>query len=368
MKIISIFNNKGGVGKSTLAFHLSHALALKGKKTLMIDLDPQSNLTLNAISSKELEEIWNKEEPFIEDLQNALSENQQDLQDYLSEPRSIHSLLKPIEDGVFEEISIGKPVEISENLGLIPGRLSIHSYEDKIAKSWSDAFMGDVTALRLITAIRNLCLDAARKYGYDFAIIDTSPSLGMLNKVIISTSTAFFVPCTPDMFSLFGLKNIGNSLKLWHTQFTTMLSLLSDKKREGLPKQFVKFLGYTIYNAKKYNGSNDWNLAAAHLGYVEKLPEVIESYIPKDSYKFLSLDVIKIPIGGKSVMHSHNTLPSMSQKYQKPIWEIPSSTLDRDDRSTVSGNQDAYLLTRDKYLEFTDDILSRVEKLDAEEV
>ena len=157
MKIISIFNNKGGVGKSTLAFHLSHALALKGKKTLMIDLDPQSNLTLNAISSKELEEIWNKEEPFIEDLRNALSENQQDLQDYLSEPRSIHSLLKPIEDGVFEEISIGKPVEISENLGLIPGRLSIHSYEDKIAKSWSDAFMGDVTALRLITAIRNLC-------------------------------------------------------------------------------------------------------------------------------------------------------------------------------------------------------------------
>ena len=46
MKIISLFNNKGGVGKSTLAFHLSHILAEMGHKTLIIDLDPQCNLTV----------------------------------------------------------------------------------------------------------------------------------------------------------------------------------------------------------------------------------------------------------------------------------------------------------------------------------
>ena len=46
MKIISLFNNKGGVGKTTLAYHLSCALAADGKKVLMIDLDPQCNLTI----------------------------------------------------------------------------------------------------------------------------------------------------------------------------------------------------------------------------------------------------------------------------------------------------------------------------------
>ena len=72
MKIISVFNNKGGVGKSTLGYHTAHALAEKGIKTLMIDLDPQSNLTLQCISPEELEKIWLEEEPYIEDFQSAL--------------------------------------------------------------------------------------------------------------------------------------------------------------------------------------------------------------------------------------------------------------------------------------------------------
>mgnify|MGYP000583774829 CR=1 FL=1 len=57
MKIISVFNNKGGVGKSTLTYHLGAALSEKGKKVLLIDLDPQSNLTLYGLSEERLEKI-----------------------------------------------------------------------------------------------------------------------------------------------------------------------------------------------------------------------------------------------------------------------------------------------------------------------
>ena len=55
MKIISVFNNKGGVGKSTLSFHLGKALGLMGKKVLFVDLDPQCNLTISAMRERELE-------------------------------------------------------------------------------------------------------------------------------------------------------------------------------------------------------------------------------------------------------------------------------------------------------------------------
>ena len=366
MKIISVFNNKGGVGKSTLSFHLAHALAEKGIKTLMVDLDPQSNLTLQCLTSETLEEMWTEEEPFIEDFKSALDDSGITFEEFVEKPRSIHCLLKPIEDGVYEKFSVGAVYQVNDNLGLIPGRLSLHTYEDKIAKSWSDAFMGDPQALRLITSIRNLCIEASTKYGYEVAIIDTSPSLGMLNKVIISTSTGFFIPCMPDMFSTFGITNIGHALRIWKGQFDTMYSLLSDKKRSAFPQDFVKFLGYTVFNAKKYTGhtNNELDLAAAHYSYARKIPDVINSNIPPECYEQLK-DVIHKAIGGKRVMHSHNTLPSMAQKYQVPIWKIPDlDNLDSDDKSTISGNRERYYEKRQAYSDFADDLLSRVEGLE----
>ena len=362
---MSVFNNKGGVGKSTLSFHLAHALAEQGKKTLLVDLDPQSNLTLQCLSAEQLEAIWTEEEPFIEDFQAALEASDQTFPEFLATPRSIHCLLKPVEDGVYESFSLGAIHKITPRLGLIPGRLSLHSFEDKLSKSWSDAFMGEPQALRLLTAIRSLCLEASKRYGYEVAILDTSPSLGMMNRVIISTSTGFFVPCMPDMFSTFGLTNIGLALRTWRTQFSTMYGLLSDKKRSIFPTHFVKLLGYTIYNARRYAGQNDLDLATAHYGYAKKLPSVIKSKIPKECYSHLTANMISQPIGGKAIMHTHNTLPSMAQKYRAPMWKVPTLTsLLPEDKSTISGNKGAYLEKKAQYHAFAKDLMSRLEGLD----
>lgn len=362
MNIISVFNNKGGVGKSTLSFHLACALAEMNKKTLMIDMDPQSNLTLQCISPDYLEELWREEEPFIDDFQAALNESKISFEEFVKKPRSIHCLLKPIEDGVFESFTLGNPFKVRENLGLIPGRLSLHSYEDKISKSWSDAFLGRPEALRIITSIRNICLESYEKYGYEYVIIDTSPSLGILNKMIISMSTGFFVPCMPDMFSSFGIKNIGQSLENWKAQFDTMYSLLPKKKRISFPKTFVKFLGFTIYNAKKYSGRNKYDLAAAHFSYVKKLPEIIKACIPDECYSHLSEELIAKPIGGTSVMHTHNTLPSMAQKYRVPMWEVPDNkSIFPEDKGNISGLQQIYYEKKELYHSFAEDLISRLE-------
>ena len=61
--------------------------------------------------------------------------------------------------------------------------------------------------------------------------MDTSPSLGTLNKVIISTVDGFIIPCFPDMFSLYGIRNIGRSLESWKRELDVIYSLISNEKR-----------------------------------------------------------------------------------------------------------------------------------------
>lgn len=367
MKIISLFNNKGGVGKSTLAFHLSHALAEMGHKTLMIDLDPQCNLTICGMDQESLHEIWMKEDDFIEDFEQALKETKaKTFQEIMNTPRSIHFLLKPSEDGSSEPTEIPPPVLLKKNLDLIPGRLTIHKYENKISERWSGAYTGDPLAIRTITSIRNIAERYANKLDYEYIIIDTSPSLGILNKVIISTVDGFLIPAQPDMFSLYGIRNIGNSLSLWSKEFNTMFSLISEEKRKKFPQKFVRFLGYTIYNAKKYSGTTPWDLATAHYNYAKQIPGTVKQYINNSIRNHLSAEQANNPIGDTSVMHSHNTLPSMAQKYHCPIWEVPDlDNLDSGDSATILGNADRYYRPlKTKYRDFANCLIKRISTLD----
>lgn len=192
----------------------------------------------------------------------------------------------------------------------------------------------------------------------------TSPSLGALNKVIISTVDGFLIPALPDMFSMYGIRNIGSALRQWSKEFKTIYGLISDDKRKKFPEKFVRFLGYTIYNAKKYTGATPWDLALAHYNYAQQIPLTIEKYISPEVRNHLSQDQASSPIGLTSVMHSHNTMPNMAQKYKHPIWQIPSlQNLHPDDRPTVLGNRAVYEATRQKYLEFANSFLERVNTL-----
>jgi cellulose biosynthesis protein BcsQ len=270
MKILSVFNNKGGVGKTTLTYHLAHSLSESGSKVLLLDADPQCNLTIYSMPVERIHTIWEQEDECfdvgIEEFKKK--KDAEEIEDLHSNPRSLHYLLQPTIDGTGDFEKLPPPYKINQNLHIIPGRLSIYEFEEKISSRWSDAYRGDALAIRTITKIRNIAEEYGRKYKYDFVIIDTSPSLGSLNKTIISTVDGFFIPAAPDMFSLYGIRNIGNSLKKWHEEFDIIYRLISTDKRKLFPKDFVKFLGYTIYNARKYTKTGTkYNLAQAHLKY-----------------------------------------------------------------------------------------------------
>ena len=153
MKIISVFNNKGGVGKSTLTYHLGNSLAELGHKVLLVDLDPQCNLTICAMMEEDLHQIWEAEDSYIDDYESAYLANVE----ILNSPRSIHFILKPTEDGISEPPMLPPPYPIGENIDLIPGRLSLHKYENKIAERWSGVYQGDNLSIRTVTNIRNIC-------------------------------------------------------------------------------------------------------------------------------------------------------------------------------------------------------------------
>jgi len=371
MKIVALFNNKGGVGKSTLGFHLGCALGEIGKKVLLVDLDPQCNLTISAMLEDKLEEIWTNEDDFIEDF-GAATKIPGRLDEVIKSPRSIHFLLKPVEDGLNEFEEYPPPIDISENVALIPGRLSLHKYENKIAERWNGVYQGDILSIRTITNIRYICEKYFELYRYDYVIVDTSPSLGILNKTIISTVDGFFIPALPDMFSLYGIRNIGNSLEQWQKEFDTIYRLISDEKRSRFPSKFVQFIGFTIYNARRYDsGGNEYKLANAHFRYANTIPKVISDFIREKN--IADVANIMLPIGGMSVMHSHNTFPSVSQALKCPMWKVPEvyREMRRNNRDYLeenmievnNGSFGQYEQTKDKYISFSNDFIERVEVL-----
>lgn len=138
MKMIAVFHNKGGVGKSTLLFHTACALAEQGHKMLMMDLDPQSNLSLYGLDEMELQDIWEKEEDAITNgFTSGMNTFNSMKDDMMDSPRTIHFLLKPVESGVDDYNVLPPTVEMNENLHLIPGRITLSQFESVLADRWN---------------------------------------------------------------------------------------------------------------------------------------------------------------------------------------------------------------------------------------
>lgn len=367
VEIISVFNNKGGVGKTTLTFHLAHALAELGHKVLAVDLDPQCNLSIYCLPVEEIQEVWAPEDPFIDDpgFQAAREKmTPKKFAAFCKEPRTIHFTLKPTEEGTGELEHLPPPIELAPNLHLIPGRLTLHMFEEALARRWSEAFVGQPLALRTLSEIRRVILQYAKEYGYEYAIVDTSPSLGQLNKTILTTVDAFLVPCAPDLFSLYGIRNIGNSLSRWMAELKTLYQLIPPTRRAALPDGFVGFLGYTIYNAKRRAGSSPWDMAIAHYGYAKQIPDTVEAHLPRALSEGIDKVLLRKPIGEMAVMHTHNTYPTHAQKYHCPMWELPTHEgLEEGDQATVLTNRSRYLATRAAYKTFAKGVIARVKAL-----
>ena len=169
MKIVSIFNNKGGVGKTTYMYHIAHLLEKKGKTVLIVDLDSQCNLSAYAMSDANLEKSWKTERG-----------------------NSIWNAIEPVYDRL-GDIRKRKPSIISKeypNLYLVPGDVLLSNFEDSLGDSWNSAKGGSPGDLRVQSAIYRYILWASKKVRADVVMIDLGPNLGALNRSVLAAIVA----------------------------------------------------------------------------------------------------------------------------------------------------------------------------------
>ena len=191
-KVISVFNNKGGVGKSTITWNLADSLGRQNKRVLLLDFDPQCNLSIAMLG----------EEAFVKQLP---SQNMP----YGTTVRSF--LQRFLQNTGNEEIFLHKGKNTSQNVDIIAGDFWLNVYADSLNVG-SDLLSG--TGLSRYAAIRKIVELSNKKNEteYDFVLIDLPPSFGSLVRAAFYSSDFYIVPCTSDNFSVYCLGLIGQMI------------------------------------------------------------------------------------------------------------------------------------------------------------
>src|SRR5579883_1117914 len=191
---IAFFNNKGGVGKTSLVYHTAWMYTKLNYRVLAVDLDPQSNLSIMALGEERLEKLWPDDD----------------------HPDTLYGAVAPLFTGT-GDISRAHVEELASGLGLLVGDLALSRIEDDLSTEWPRCLEGKERAFRVTTAFWRVIHEAAARHEANLVLIDVGPNLGAINRAALVASTHVVVPVAPDLFSLQGLKNLGPTLRQWRS-------------------------------------------------------------------------------------------------------------------------------------------------------
>lgn len=221
MKTIAFFNNKGGVGKTSLVYHLAHMFADRGVSVVAIDLDPQANLSSMCIDEDRMESLWDQ-----------------------SDRETLYSAIEPLLEGTGDVVA-PHVEKISRRLGLVVGDLSLSRAEDDLSSQWADCLDGKPRAFRVISAFWRVIEGAAKETSAEIILMDVGPNLGAINRSALIAANFVVIPLAPDLFSLQGLDNLGPTLRNWRRDWKKRLDNAPDGKL-SLPKGEIQPIGYVV--------------------------------------------------------------------------------------------------------------------------
>ena len=196
MKTIAFFNNKGGVSKTSLVYHLAWMYARLDVNVLVADLDPQANLTSMFLDDNKLEPLWPD----------------------TGERRTVYGALRPLLEGT-GDVATPHVVEPDPGLGLLVGDLLLATAEDELSSQWPACLGGKPRAFRVLSALSRILRRGAAKIDARMILVDVGPNLGAFNRAALVTADSVVVPLTPDLYSLQGLRNLGPTLRRWQSEW-----------------------------------------------------------------------------------------------------------------------------------------------------
>jgi chromosome partitioning protein len=314
MTTIGFFNNKGGVGKTTLVFHLAHMLADKRVSVLAVDLDPQSNLTAMFLAEERLEELW----PETGEHSNT-----------------VLGCIRPIMRGI-GDITEPHTEAIRHNLALVPGDLGLSNFEDKLSTNWPLAVDRDEAAFRTLSAFHRMIEAAMGASGAEIVLVDVDPNLGAINRSALLSCDYFVTPVAPDLFSVQGLRNLGPTLHDWRAGWADRLAR-NPEPELSLPTGLIRPVGYVVMQA----GMRLSRPVKAYERWVQRMPaEYHRSVLEEPVWDGgnLANDAWKL-----GTMRHYQSLMPLAQDARKPMFHLKSAD------GAIGAHMDSVLRCREDF-------------------
>ena len=294
--VLTFFNNKGGVGKTSLVYHVSWMLSELGHTVLVVDLDPQADLTVALLHERSLEMLWDNPD-----------------QDRGS---TIYRCVEPLAGA--GDIRDPALFRITNELFFLPGDLALSEFEDLLSAEWPNclASQNPCHPFRVITSFWRTMQLAARQCEAHIVLVDVGSSLGAINRSALIATDFVIVPLAADLLSRQGLRTLGPALRRWRADWATRRNHWIAPVFT-LPAGEMRPVGYLI----KQHGVRLSRPVEPHDGWAKQMPAEYSASVLDRKPKPAPRDPQSDENAIATVKHYRSLVP-LAQDARKPIFAL----------------------------------------------
>lgn len=308
--LISLFNHKGGVSKTTTAFNLGWALADLGKKVLIVDGDPQCNLTgtvLGFNGHSDFEEFYNTY-PYSD----------------------LNTCLEPSFKGLQKALQPAKIISTNnKNLFLLAGHIDLAENESQLAVALRTG--AAIPALQnLPGSVSHLIRITADSNDIDFVLLDMSPSVGALNQCFLMGSDYFIVPTSPDYYCDQAIRSLARVIPKWNNEIASFRDTSLTYPFKQKPPQFIGTVSqrYRPHSGKPAASFQRWIDKIKETSNTQLVPALSKMKMVISKAKFNAANTDDTPYNLANIS-DFNSLIAQSQKHNVPVFALSDKQIEQ---------------------------------------